>query len=74
MAVATPTDDLRSYHVSSAKIQRELGWQPRFTVPDAIRELVAAFGAGKVPNSLSDPRYFNIKTMQAHLAAQKQAA
>ena len=62
--VATPTDDLRSYHVSSAKIQRELGWQPRFTVPDAIRELVAAFGAGKVPNSLSDPRYFNIKTMQ----------
>jgi nucleoside-diphosphate-sugar epimerase len=72
--VATPTDDLRSYHVSSAKIQRELGWQPRFTVPDAIRELVAAFRAGKVPNSLSDPGYFNIRTMQAHLAAQKQVA
>jgi nucleoside-diphosphate-sugar epimerase len=72
--VATPTDDLRSYHVSSAKIQRELGWQPRYTVPDGIRELVAAFRAGQAPNSLSDPRYYNIRTMQAHLAARKQVA
>ncbi|HJZ54648.1 MAG TPA: NAD-dependent epimerase/dehydratase [Gemmataceae bacterium] len=72
--VTSPTDDLRSYHVSSEKIKRELGWEPRYTVPDAIRELVAAFKAGKVPNSLSDPRYFNIKTMNAYLATRKQAA
>jgi nucleoside-diphosphate-sugar epimerase len=72
--VASPTDDLRSYHVSSEKIRRELGWQPRYTVPDAVRDLVAAFSVGKVPNSLSDPRYFNIKTMNAHLAARKQVA
>src|SRR5262245_26273877 len=70
----SPTDDLRSYHVSSEKIRRELGWEPRYTVPDAVRELVAAFKAGKVPNSLSDPRYFNIKTMNAYLATRKQAA
>ena len=38
--VTSPTDDLRSYHVSSEKIRRELGWQPRYTVPDAIRELI----------------------------------
>ena len=75
MKIATsPSDDLRSYHVSSAKIRRELGWQPRHTVPDAIRELISAFQAARVPNSLVDPRYFNIKTMNAHLAAQKQAA
>jgi nucleoside-diphosphate-sugar epimerase len=67
--VTSPTDDLRSYHVSSAKIKRELGWEPRHTVPDAVRELIAAFRAGRVPNSLSDPRYFNIKTMNARLAA-----
>ena len=72
--VTTPTNDLRSYHVSSAKIKRELGWEPRYTVTDAVRELVAAFKAGKVPNSLTDPRYFNIKTMNARLAAQKKAA
>jgi len=72
--VTSHTDDLRSYHVSSEKIRRELGWAPRYTVPDAVRELLAAFMAGKVPNSLTDPRYFNIKTMNAHLAKQKQVA
>jgi nucleoside-diphosphate-sugar epimerase len=72
--VTSPTDDLRSYHVSSDKIRRELGWQPRFTVPDAVRDLLAAFRAGKVPNALTDPRYFNIKTMTAYLAARKQTA
>ncbi len=66
--VTTPTDDLRSYHVSSEKIHRELGWQPRYTVPDAIRELVSAFRNGLVPAALTDPRYFNIKTMNAYLA------
>jgi nucleoside-diphosphate-sugar epimerase len=72
--VTSKTDDLRSYRVSSAKIKRELGWAPRYTVPEAVRELVAAFKAGKIPNSLTDPRYFNIKTMNNHLAAKKQAA
>ena len=72
--VTSPTDDRRSYHVSSDRIRRELGWQPRRTVTDAIRDLIGAFRSAQVPNSLADPRYFNIKTMHAHLAAQKQAA
>lgn len=72
--VTSPTDDLRSYHVSSEKIRRELGWTPRFTVPDAIRDLVAAFKAGRVPNSLADPRYFNIQTMNSQLSSKQQAA
>ncbi|MDB5307707.1 MAG: NAD-dependent epimerase/dehydratase [Gemmataceae bacterium] len=71
--VTSPTDDLRSYHVSSEKIKRELGWEPRYTVPDAIRELIVAFRAGKIPNSLTDPRYFNIKTMNAYLVGRKAA-
>jgi nucleoside-diphosphate-sugar epimerase len=62
--VTTPSNDLRSYHVSSAKIQRELGWTPRRTVEDAIRDLCAAFKAGKLPDSLTDPQYFNVKTVQ----------
>jgi len=72
--VTSHSDDLRSYHVSSEKIRRELGWEPKYTVPDAVRELLAAFKAGRVPNSLTEPRYFNIKTMNAHLAARKQVA
>ena len=60
----TPSNDLRSYHVSSAKIQRELGWAPKRTVEDAIRDLCSAFKAGKLPNSLTDTQYFNVKTVQ----------
>jgi nucleoside-diphosphate-sugar epimerase len=67
--VTSPTDDLRSYHISSEKIKRELGWMPKRTIQNAVRDLVAAFKAGRIPNSLSDPRYFNIKTMQAYLSA-----
>jgi nucleoside-diphosphate-sugar epimerase len=72
--VTSKTDDLRSYRVSSAKIKRELGWEPRYSVPDAVRELVAAFKAGKISNSLTDAKYFNIKTMNAYLAAKNKAA
>ncbi len=56
--VTSATDDLRSYRVSSEKIKRELGWVPRYSVSDAIGELIMAFSVGKVPNSLNDPRYF----------------
>src|SRR5882724_4868193 len=43
--VVTPTDDHRSYHVSSAKIYRELGFEAKRTVSDAIMDLKAAFEA-----------------------------
>ena len=61
----TPSNDLRSYHVSSAKIQRELGWTPKRNVEDAIVDLCEAFKAGKLPNSLTDPKYFNVKTVRS---------
>jgi nucleoside-diphosphate-sugar epimerase len=59
----TTTDDPRSYHISSEKIKRELGFVPRRTVEDAVRDLVGAFKEGLVPDPNSD-RYYNIKTMQ----------
>lgn len=63
--ITTPTDDNRSYHVSSEKIKRELGFAPKRTIEDAVRGLVAAFRDGKIPNPMTDIRYYNIKTMQA---------
>jgi nucleoside-diphosphate-sugar epimerase len=63
--VVTPTDDHRSYHVSSEKIHRELGFEAKRTVNDAITDLKAAFEAGKVPNSMTDDKYYNIKRMQS---------
>ena len=63
--VVTPSDDHRSYHVSSEKIRRDLGFVAGRTVKDAIIDLKTAFLAGRVPNSMSDDRYYNIKRMQA---------
>ncbi len=60
----TPTDDLRSYHISSDKVRRELGFTPAHSIADAVRDLKAAFDAGRVPDSMADQRYFNIKLMQ----------
>jgi len=63
--VATPTDDNRSYHISSEKIERELGFKPKHTVEEAIKDLCDAFEAGEIPGAMEDIRYYNIKTMQA---------
>jgi nucleoside-diphosphate-sugar epimerase len=62
--VTTPSDDLRSYHISSEKIHRVLAYRPRRTIEDAVRDLVAAFRDGRLPDSLTRPTYFNIKRMQ----------
>lgn len=60
-----PTDDDRSYHVSSEKIRRELGFEAKKNIADAVQDLLVAFDEGKLPDSMTDPRYYNIKTMQA---------
>ncbi len=62
--VTTPTDDNRSYHISSERIRRDLGFEAQHSIEDAVRDLTAAFDAGKIPDSLTDSRYFNIKRMQ----------
>jgi hypothetical protein len=63
--VTSPTDDHRSYHISSEKIRRELGFVARRGLEGAVRDLAAAFRAGKIPNPMDDIRYYNVKTMQA---------
>jgi len=62
--VTTPTNDNRSYHISSEKIKRELGFVPQHTIEDAVKDLADAFQANLIPNSMTDIRYYNIKTMQ----------
>ncbi|ATH09190.1 UDP-glucose 4-epimerase [Halobacteriovorax marinus] len=60
----TPTDDNRSYHISSLKIKNELGFQVELGVEDAVTELVQHFKDGKIPNSFEDIKYFNVKYLQ----------
>ena len=59
-----PTDDLRSYHVCSEKIRKELGFEPTHSIEEAVRGLMRAFENGKLPDSMEDSRYFNIKMMK----------
>ena len=41
--IVEPTDDLDSYHVSSDRLRRELGFEPSHTVEEAVSDLVATF-------------------------------
>lgn len=61
----TPTDDNRSYHVSSKKIEKVLGFTASHTIRNAVADLREAFDNGLLPHSLNDDRYFNIKRMQS---------
>ena len=63
--VQTPTDDNRSYHISSARIRDVLGFVPKHSIRDAVVDMKRAFDAGLLPNSLTDERYFNIRRMQS---------
>ncbi|SDG39007.1 NAD-dependent epimerase/dehydratase family protein [Roseospirillum parvum] len=60
-----PTDDLRSYHVSSARIARDLGFTANHTIRQAVAELAAALKDGRLPDALNDARYFNVKRVLA---------
>lgn len=61
----TTSNDLRSYHINSDKIGRILGFTPKYSIEDAIRDLCAAFRQDKLPNSFNDDTYYNVRTMKA---------
>ena len=61
----TPTDDHRSYHICSDKIRRELGFEPKRSIEDAVHNVVDAFRANKIPNAMTDSIYYNVETMKA---------
>jgi hypothetical protein len=46
-----------------------LGFEPRYAIEDAVRDLCLAFKDGKLPNSMTDDRYFNVRTLKALKAA-----
>jgi nucleoside-diphosphate-sugar epimerase len=67
--VTTSTNDNRSYHVNSDKIRRVLGFAPKRSIEDAVRDLCRAFGQGKLPNSMQDTFYFNVRRLKELKAA-----
>jgi nucleoside-diphosphate-sugar epimerase len=59
-----PTDDNRSYHVSSEKIRREFGFIPRHSIAEAVSDLNDGFKDGRLPDAMTSSRYYNIRVMQ----------
>lgn len=62
--VTTPSNDNRSYHVNADKIRRILGYTPKRTIEDAVRDLVRAFDNHLLDNSFDDDWYYNVRTMK----------
>jgi nucleoside-diphosphate-sugar epimerase len=60
----TSSDDNRSYHINSDKIKNRLGFVPKYSIEDAVSELSEALAQGKIPNSLSDDIYFNVRRLK----------
>jgi nucleoside-diphosphate-sugar epimerase len=60
-----PTNDNRSYHISSKKIQDELGFVTNFSILNAIEDLKHAFEKKLLSDCLINENYFNIKKMQS---------
>src|SRR5436190_2812709 len=60
----TPSADNRSYHVNSDKIKQALGFEPKYTIQDAIQSIADAYRAGKIKDPLKNPMFSNIKRMQ----------
>lgn len=63
------SNDPRSYHINSDKIARILGFKPKHTIEDAVRDLCTAFRDGKLPDSMTGVNYYNVRKLKALEAA-----
>jgi nucleoside-diphosphate-sugar epimerase len=61
--VIEPSQDNRSYHINSDKIAKVLGFRPKFTVEDAVRDMCARFKGVYWKDSLENPIYTNVKQL-----------
>lgn len=63
--VNVKSDDNRSYHVSSEKIKRVLGFETKLTVKNAVQDLKKAFEDKKLINTFDNNFFYNIKRMNS---------
>ena len=60
-----PSNDDRSYHISSEKISKVLNFSPTYSIKDAIVDLKSAFSKNLLTEPLSNEMYYNIKRMNS---------
>lgn len=59
----TPSDDIRSYHIDSSRIFREIGFKPTRTISDAVKEIYFAFVNKDIDINIDLNKYHNVKTL-----------
>ena len=60
----TESDDKRSYHINSEKIKKELNFQPKLTIENAVEDLCNAFKENLIDNSFDNDLYHNVKRLK----------
>jgi len=63
--ITTPSNDNRSYHISSNKIKELIDFTPSFEIEESVLSLKKAFENEKLSDPLNNKLYFNIKAMQS---------
>lgn len=58
------SNDLRSYHINSERILKDLNFAPKRNVEFAIKELILAFQSGKFGDTMNDDTYHNVRTLK----------
>jgi nucleoside-diphosphate-sugar epimerase len=59
----TPSDDIRSYHIDSTRIFREIGFKPIRTISDAVKEIYFAFVNKDIDINIDLDKYHNVKCL-----------
>jgi len=58
------SNDNRSYHISSKKIQNKIGFNLKSSLKDGVLSLYSALENKLLHDPVNNPKYYNIKTMQ----------
>ena len=58
-----PSDDIRSYRITSDKIQNVLGFDFKYSIEDAVRELCENFENGNLKDTFNN-KYLNIQVLK----------
>ena len=60
----TPSDDIRSYRISTEKIQQLLNFKPRRNIQNAVVDLCKAFERNEFPDTFESTIFYNVKRMK----------
>ncbi len=62
--VKTDSEDNRSYHINSSKIKKILGYEPKYSIEDAVRSLCDSFKSNKIIDSFNNDIYHNVRRLK----------